>query len=85
MNDVARLLARSQLAITLLVLIGFFLMLVGEGMHLLSAGTSKEFSPYVGVIVFFWFQRQRPRSDDDPPTGTSSQVPTSPPSAAAKS
>ncbi len=73
--DLERMLARSQFTITLIFLIGFFGLLAAMATKYIDAAIAKEIiatiGPIVSIIVFFWFNRQRPHSAADQTDGTS--------------
>ncbi len=83
MNEVGRLLARSQLFLSTLLILGYFGLLFMAGLKLISSDAGRDLTPIVGIVVYFWFQRQRAHSDDDPPNGEPSN-PTLAPQAPAK-
>lgn len=67
-----RLLAVSQLALSLLLIVCFFITL-GFVLYLkLDLAIVRELSPMILLVLYFWFQRQRPHSDDDPSAGGAS-------------
>ena len=78
MNDLGKLLARSQLGLSVLVILGYFGLWLLAGLHRISTDAPKDVTPFVGMVVYFWFQRTRPHSADDPPDSN----PTPPPQAA---
>lgn len=79
MNDLGKLLARSQLGLSVLLILGYFGLWLLAGLHRISSDAPKDVTPFVGIVIYYWFQRQRPHSADDP---SSDQNPTSPPPAA---
>lgn len=52
--------ARAQVRLSYLVVAGFFGCLAGEGLGYLKAGTAQSVREAVLLVLFFWFQRQRP-------------------------
>lgn len=79
MNDVGKLLARSQLGLSVLFIVGYFGLWVLAGLHKITPDAPKDVTPFVGMVAYFWFQRTRPQSADDPSPDPN---PTSPPQAA---
>lgn len=73
----SRILALSQLILSLIIIIGFFIILGLVLYFKLDLAVVRELSPMILLVLYFWFQRQRPHSDDDPataggaPTGSS--------------
>lgn len=78
MYSLGKLLARWQGCLSVFLLVGYFGLWVLAGLHRISEDAPKDVTPFVGMVVYFWFQRARPHSADDPPDS----VPTSPPPAA---
>lgn len=78
--DLERMLARSQFTITIVFIIGYFGLVVATAMKVLDSTILKDVSPFVGMIIYYWFQRQRPHSATDGTNGTGDkpQVPTQP-------
>lgn len=76
----ARLLACAQIWLSVLVLVAFFgllfLIVLRVGDKEVLKDLIQLLSPLVTLVLFFWFQRQRPHSDDDPTEA--SPDPTSP-------
>ena len=66
MNDLGRLLARSQLGLSVLLILGYFGLWLLAGLHWITSEAPKDVTPFVGIVVYFWFQRARPHSADDP-------------------
>lgn len=85
--DLERMLARSQLFLSVIFIFGYFGLLGAAALKWIDGSYVKELTPIVGIIVFFWFNRQRPRSaaDQNDASGgaaASAKNPTRPPSAA---
>lgn len=79
--DLERMLARSQFTLSVLFIVGYFALLVLAGLKTIDGSYAKELTPLVGIIVYYWFQRQRPHSANDS-TGADPSNPIQPPPAA---
>jgi hypothetical protein len=67
--DIERMLARSQLLLSILIIVGYFALLVLAGFGKMDGTYAKELTPFVGILVYYWFQRQRPHSAVDGTNG----------------
>jgi hypothetical protein len=67
MNDLFT--ARSQRNITYLWLVGFFGILIGEGLGYIKDVPHESLFALTGAVLFFWFQRTRAQEPSTvPPT-----------------
>lgn len=83
MNDeefnMERMLARSQLLLSVLFIAGYFGLIACSAMKLIDSSFQKDLTPFVGIVVYYWFQRQRPHTAVDGTVDTGSKpVPTQP-------
>ena len=65
--DLEKMLARSQFALSLIFILSYFT-IIGVAAWLNSGflkDVIKDVATPVSIIVFFWFNRQRPRSGND--------------------
>ncbi len=86
--DLERMLARSQFGLSVLFVLGYFAV-IGLGISkVIDAGfakdVAKDLGTPVGIIVYYWFQRQRPNSANDgnnssAPSGGDAAAPLAPP------
>lgn len=78
--DLERMLATSQFRITIIFIVGYFGLVVATAMKLIDSAVLKDVSPFVGIIVYYWFQRQRPHSatDGENGNGVTTVIPTTP-------
>jgi len=63
--DLERMLARSQFGLSILLLVGYFVLIALAGMKLIDVSIVKDITPFIGIVVYYWFQRQRPRTGND--------------------
>lgn len=63
--DVEKLLARSQLGLSILILGGYILLLGLAALKLTDIQYAKEMTPLASLVGFYWFQRQRPQTATD--------------------
>lgn len=63
--DVERLLARSQLGLSILIFAGYFSVMGLAAFNKIDGSYVKELTPIVSLVAFYWFQRQRPQSATD--------------------
>lgn len=67
--------AETQRLLSILWLIGFFGVLIGQGLGVLKDVPLESLFALTGVMLFFWFQRQRSQSTTlDPSTTTTTQT-----------
>jgi hypothetical protein len=64
-ND--RFLARCQLLITTLIILIYAGLWILAGIGKITADAPKDMTAFVGIIIYYWFQRQRPHSAGDTP------------------
>lgn len=55
--------ATAQVSLSFLILVGFFAVLILEGLKLLAPGTASSLRDLIMLVGFFWFQRQRTSTD----------------------
>jgi len=67
--DIERMLARSQLLLSVLVILGYFVLLILAGFGKMDGTYAKELTPLIGIVIYYWFQRQRPHSEVDGTNG----------------
>ncbi len=77
MNDLIT--GRAQRNITYLWLIGFFGIMLGQGLGLLK-NIPNDVYTLTAVVLFFWFQRTRNTDKPDPSTTTKTEITTTTPS-----
>lgn len=73
--DLERMLARAQFTLSLLFVFGYFGLVAWTVSQHASTDLVKDLATPVGIIVYYWFQRQRPQSGADGNNGVSSNVP----------
>ncbi len=61
--------ASAQVGLSYLIFIGYFGVVIGEGMKLVTPGTASGLKDLIMLVAAFWFMRQRV-SDPLPPTET---------------
>lgn len=64
--------ASAQVGLSYLIFIGYFGVVVGEGMKLVTAGASGGLKDLIMLVAAFWFMRQRA---SDPPTPPETKTP----------
>lgn len=57
--------ASAQVGLSYLIFIGYFGVVIGEGMKLVTPGTASGLKDLIMLVAAFWFMRQRV---SDPPT-----------------
>jgi hypothetical protein len=85
--DLEKMLARSQLWLSVMFIVGYFSLVVATAAKWLDASILKDVTPFVGIIIYYWFQRQRPHSavDGTNGNGDTPHVPTTPVNPASQS
>lgn len=71
----------AQVGLSYFFLIGFFAVVIMEGLGLLKISMVNQLIPIVMLVMTFWFQRQRTTEtvgDGDPPRGVPSLNPIQP-------
>lgn len=63
--DLERMLARSQLGLSIMFVAGYFGLIWLTSQKYVDGSYVKDLTPIVGIIVYYWFQRQRPHSGTD--------------------
>lgn len=58
--------AKAQLYLSILWIVGFFLMVTGQGLGYLKEIPWDSLFALTGVVLFFWFQRARAQQNSDP-------------------
>lgn len=58
--------ATAQVGLSYLIFLGYFGVVVGEGMKLVTPGTASGLKDLIMLVAAFWFMRQR-TSDPPPP------------------
>lgn len=58
--------ATAQVGLSYLIFVGYFGVVVGEGMKLVTPGTASSLKDLIMLVAAFWFMRQR-ASDPPPP------------------
>lgn len=58
--------ASAQVGLSYLIFVGYFGVVIGEGMKLVTPGTASGLKDLIMLVAAFWFMRQRV-SDPPPP------------------
>lgn len=58
--------ATAQVGLSYLIFVGYFGVVVGEGMKLVTPGSASGLKDLIMLVAAFWFMRQR-TSDPPPP------------------
>jgi hypothetical protein len=66
--DVNILLARYQFRLSLIIVAGYFGLIVATAMHQLDMSFVREVTPITMLVVMYWFQRQRHQTTIDAET-----------------
>lgn len=59
--------ATAQVGLSYLIFVGYFGVVVGEGMKLVTAGTASGLKDLIMLVAAFWFMRQRVSDPPIPP------------------
>lgn len=63
--------ATAQVGLSYLIFVGYFGVVVGEGMKLVTPGTASSLKDIIALCAAFWFMRQRESTPPpNPPTET---------------
>jgi hypothetical protein len=73
-------LGRYQFWLSLIIIGGYFGLLVGAARHALDLSFVREVTPLAMIVVVYWFQRQRHQSASDS-DGTNGKLPSTAPAA----
>ncbi len=63
--DLERMVARSQLALSFVLIIGHYILIALTAMKVVDESYLHDSTQLVSLVVFYWFQRQRPQSATD--------------------